>query len=404
MLFLILACTGNNDSEIDPPEDSAVTGDSVASCVAEDGDLRILPENIITPSCADILAVGFAVVEGEGYVAIDGMDCGFSPEAIEVWAYPTLEPVLTYDFGEEAFGDGIPLLMQAPGQAWMMFGLLGDFSGGRYITGIDIGTDSTTFIIEDAYKNGYPSTTGDLIGWSVKYYGQNNEPSFSAYDLQTLPQVATRADAIATYLNTANAIVYYASFVPATNGDGLGDLIASAWTGPGSTGMLLVDHADAITDQGYFNGVSLPGDFGTVISAPDWDGDGLPDLAVYGNNNKESDLFVYRGTDMEPLAHYYRDPALPVDWATPFGFGAQTVDGLLEEGQQAILLEDRDTPEGDRIRILVPGSCGTEPIVETPYLLRDPNTVEYLPFRASGDLMLQSLISNELLLSSNQFQ
>ncbi|HND34745.1 MAG TPA: FG-GAP repeat protein, partial [Myxococcota bacterium] len=152
------------------------------------------------------------------------------------------------------------------------------------------------------------------------------------------------------------------------------------------------------------NGSPIPGNFGRAIAAPDWDGDGLPDIATYNNEEQESDFFVYRGTDADLLAHYYRDPVPPpTAWETPFGFGAQTVDGLVEEGQQAILIEDRDTPNGDRIRVLLPGSCGSEPVAETPYLLRDPLTIEYTPFLAGGDLMVQMLTNNEILLSSNQF-
>jgi hypothetical protein len=268
--------------------------------------------------------------------------------------------------------------------------------------GIDLLTGVRTFTIEDAYAtNLYPSAAGTLMGWSS--WDRVDEPAFSVYDVGALPANPSRADAIAVHSDTANSRLYYSTFIPDTNGDGLDDLLSLAWMGPTSTGVLLVDHADAITDQGYLNGRPVPGSFGRAIPAPDWDGDGLPDIAVYDNDNQNTEFFVHRGTDAVLLVSYYRDPIPEHSWDTPFGFGAQMVDGLLEEGQQAILIEDRDTPNGDRIRVLLPGSCGSEAMTETPYLLRDPLTIEYMPFLAGGDLMVQMLTNNEILLSSNQF-
>jgi hypothetical protein len=139
----------------------------------------------------------------------------------------------------------------------------------------------------------------------------------------------------------------------------------------------LLSHEDVLMDQGFVNATPITERPDIPTSAPDWDGDGLPDIALYNPYWIGAEIEIYNRR-AEKIATFYRE-GLPENYPAEepyFGRDLHTVTGILEEGEDALAFLDF-TEDGSKVRILEPGSCGSESLAETAYFIPADEAIYY---------------------------
>lgn len=212
-----------------------------------------------------------------------------------------------------------------------------------------------------------------------------NVNQIQLYDLHNLESETTPSAAIAIQSWSEERPYNTLHSIGDADGDGLNDLLlgeaASYW---------FLSQEDAVYDQGIANAIYLPvrntdAELSAPVSTPDWDGDGLEDIAIRDNSQTPpGDIRIISPLSQWPLATYITSDA------EDLGMHLARIDGFSGEGQEGLIVDKSiNYIEPTDYYLLSPGGCGTIEIENVgDVLIQDELPTGYSTMWGQGQLLM----------------
>ncbi|HND33525.1 MAG TPA: hypothetical protein PLA94_26180, partial [Myxococcota bacterium] len=350
-----------------PPELAA----EVPACEGADGTKLELAETVLPSDCLGFSDYTLTSGTNEAYIGtlIEGCGTDQSERRADIYAYPAVAPVYSYtypDSEEVLFPPKVEISGSVGSGVFAWQGLFRrTMSEGWSMTLIDVLNQNRFAAIVDLEHSYFIASFSDpYLLWTST--GQSELGRLTVYDVSTLPPLARPVNAVAVHTGSVAATFSWTLPIPDADGDGLDDVLLDGTIGENYfTGFL--SHEDILTDQGFLNASLITERPDISTGAPDWDGDGIADIALYNPHWIGARIEIYNHR-AEQIAAFYRED-LPDNYPQEdpyFGDRLHTVTGFLGEGEDALAFLDF-SDNGPKVRILEPGSCGSVSLAETAY-------------------------------------
>lgn len=337
----------------------------------------------------------YGVVSPEGdAVAIKSLYC---PETLNgegnifIYSFPDLELKLKIQgsYPDEFVGRVSTVIGQVEGVGtgplvafnWIERNAYPGTSGGADLYDINTGTLLTRIHSLNSWPGEDITFLDDF--WVLT---DSNESQIQLYDLHNLESETTPSVAIATHSLDEESPYNNAYTIGDADGDGLNDLLLEA-----AASYWFFSQEDAVYDQGIANAIYLPvrntdADLSAPVSTPDWDGDGLEDIAIRDNSQTSpGDIRIVSPLSQWPLATY-----ITSTHAESLGMHLARIDGFSGEGQEGLIVDkDINYMEPRSYYLLHPGGCGTIEIESVgDVLIQDELPIGYSTMWGQGQLLM----------------
>lgn len=340
------------------------------------------------------------VVSPEGNsVAIRSMYCSETEDAegnLFVYSYPEME--LKFEtqgsYPQEFLGDayvGLGQIENVGTGPLVAFSWLerNAYPGPPY-GGVDLYDVNTSTLLTRIHSmRSWPGGHGTFLEnfWVLEdVNAEQNGSQIQVYDMHNMQSEINSSDAIAIHHSSNNMPLSEPYAVGDADGDGLKDLIVTE-----AAGYWFLSQEDAVYDNGIINAIYLPvrnTEFFTApTSTPDWNGDGLEDIAMIDTSHTNlGDVLIVSPISYWPLATYITsDQAREV-----LGNHLERVEGFEGKGEEGLLVDKAQDYVGPTSYFfLAPGGCGTLSIEEVGSpLIQDELPMGYSTIWGQGQLLM----------------
>lgn len=212
-----------------------------------------------------------------------------------------------------------------------------------------------------------------------------NNGQIQLYDMYHLQSEMNPSNAIAIHHGARGMVLSEPYTLGDSDGDGLKDLLVED-----NRGYWFLSQEDAVYDDGIAYATHLPlftysEYYANPASTPDWNGDGLEDIAVMDTSRTDiGDVRIVSPMFQWPLATYITSDH------EVLGVLLQRVEGFGEEGEESLLVDKaKDYVGPTSYYFLQPGGCGTLEITDVGSpLIQDELPIGYSTIWGEGELLM----------------